>query len=80
MANKFEVVLEQLFDYYGNFVQDPRLVKLIQEAGEKAGQTGLSLPGQCLSDDQLGNVAAAGDTDQASFFGNKANNDIYDKE
>ncbi|GHV24298.1 hypothetical protein FACS189498_1200 [Spirochaetia bacterium] len=53
-----EHVLENLLDYYVNFIEDPRITAMIAAADRAAGLSVIT-----LDDDQL-NIAAAGDTNQ----------------
>jgi hypothetical protein len=62
MQQKFESVLEDLLDYYGNFAQENPIAAMIQAAGEWAGLARQVRP---LSDDCLADIAAAGDTPPA---------------
>jgi hypothetical protein len=55
-----EPTLEKLLDYYGNFVQDSRIHGMIDAAGNAAG---LSI--RNLRDDELLDIAAAGDLNQS---------------
>ncbi|GHV71470.1 hypothetical protein AGMMS49928_23360 [Spirochaetia bacterium] len=53
-----ELNLENLLDYYVNFIEEPRITGMIAAAGRAAG-----LSAMALDDDQL-DIAAAGDADQ----------------
>jgi hypothetical protein len=69
MAKRFETVIKILFDYYGDFMEDPRIAKLM----ENARGTVSPFPGETapLSDDQLEDVAAAmGRSGTAAMFRN----------
>ncbi|GHV83482.1 hypothetical protein AGMMS50212_08220 [Spirochaetia bacterium] len=54
-----ESMLEKLLDYYGNFVHNPRICGMVDAAGDAAG-----FSKQELLDDDLCDVAAAGDINQ----------------